>query len=54
MMLKYSFNLGLESDAIENAIEKVLSKGFRTGDIYTEGTSLLGTKEMTAKIIEYI
>ncbi|MFA5834229.1 MAG: 3-isopropylmalate dehydrogenase [Bacteroidota bacterium] len=52
MMLKYSFNLNTESDAIENAIENVLSKGFRTGDIYTEGTTLLGTKEMASKIIE--
>ena len=52
MMLKYSFDLGAESDAIENAIERVLEKGFRTGDIYTEGTTLLGTKEMSAKIIE--
>ncbi len=54
MMLKYSFGLSAESDAIENAIEKVLSAGFRTGDIHTEGMTLLGTKEMTAKIIEYI
>jgi 3-isopropylmalate dehydrogenase len=52
MMLKYSFNLNAESDAIENAIEKVLGKGFRTGDIYTEGTMLLGTKEMAQKIID--
>jgi 3-isopropylmalate dehydrogenase len=54
MMLKYSFDLQKESDVIEKAIESVLSKGFRTGDIYTEGTTLLGTKEMTAKIIECI
>lgn len=54
MMLKYSFGLSAESDAIENAIEKVLSAGFRTGDIHTEGMTLLGTKEMTAKIIESI
>jgi 3-isopropylmalate dehydrogenase len=54
MMLKYSFGLSAESDAIEQAIEKVLSAGFRTGDIHTEGMTLLGTKEMTAKIIESI
>lgn len=52
MMLKYSFDAAAESDAIESAIEKVLSKGFRTGDIYTEGTTLLGTKEMAQKISE--
>lgn len=52
MMLKYSFDLSAESEAIEQAIEKVLSKGFRTGDIFTEGTTLLGTQEMTQKISE--
>ncbi|MCK9407943.1 MAG: 3-isopropylmalate dehydrogenase [Bacteriovoracaceae bacterium] len=54
MMLKYSFDLGAEADAIELAIETVLSKGYRTGDIYTEGMTLLGTKEMTEKIIAFI
>ena len=60
MMLKYSFNLSLEADAIENGIERVLNKGFRTGDIYakhpsdTEGMTLLGTKEMTEKIIDNV
>lgn len=52
MMLKYSFNLNPESEAIENAVEKVLRKGFRTGDIHTEGTILLGTTEMAHKISE--
>lgn len=52
MMLKYSFNLSTESDAIENAIERVLRDGYRTGDIYTHGTTLLGTKEMAQKISE--
>lgn len=52
MMLKYSFNLSTESDAIEHAIENVLSKGYRTGDIYTKETILLGTTEMTQKISE--
>lgn len=52
MMLKYSFNLSDESDAIEHAIESVLSGGFRTGDIYTAGTTLLGTREMTQKIMK--
>ncbi len=54
MMLKYSFDLSAESEAIEQAIEKVLSKGFRTGDIFTEGTTLLGTQEMAQKISEMI
>jgi len=54
MMLKYSFHLSTESQAIEHAIENTLSKGFRTGDIFTEGMTLLGTKEMAQKICEHI
>jgi 3-isopropylmalate dehydrogenase len=52
MMLKYSFDLGKEADAIEQAIETVLSNGYRTGDIYTQGMTLLGTKEMTQTIVD--
>jgi 3-isopropylmalate dehydrogenase len=33
MMLRYSFNLDKEADAIENAVRKVLEEGFRTVDI---------------------
>ena len=35
-----------EADAIEKAVEKVLEEGYRTGDIYTEGTKKVGTTEM--------
>ncbi|MEW6061079.1 MAG: 3-isopropylmalate dehydrogenase [Bacteroidota bacterium] len=58
MMMKYSFDLSAESEAIEHAIEKVLRDGYRTGDIYvkhpsnTDSTILLGTKEMAQKISE--
>ena len=52
MMLKYSFNLLKEADAIEKAVEKVLEEGYRTGDIYTEGTKKVGTTEMGDLISE--
>lgn len=52
MMLTYSFHLVNEANAIEQAIETVLRNGYRTGDIHTAGTTLLGTKEMTQKISE--
>ncbi|MFN3813306.1 MAG: 3-isopropylmalate dehydrogenase [Aquificaceae bacterium] len=51
MMLKYSFNLKEEADLIERAVEDVLSKGYRTLDIYTEGTKKVGTKEVTQALI---
>ncbi|MDH7604946.1 MAG: 3-isopropylmalate dehydrogenase [Melioribacter sp.] len=52
MMLKYSFQMDKAADLIENAIENVLLKGFRTKDIYKDGDTLVSTDEMTEKIIE--
>lgn len=46
MMLRYSFDLDTEADAIEKAIHKTLDAGYRTGDIMSEGCTLVGTKEM--------
>ncbi len=50
MMLRYSFKMETEADAIESAVSAVLEAGFRTADILDNGTTPLGTKEMTAKI----
>ena len=46
MMLRYSFNLEQEARDIEDAVIKVLEEGYRTGDIKSKGTTLVGTKEM--------
>ena len=54
MMLRYSFGLEKEADAIEEAVGAVLKAGWRTGDIYEEGTMQVGTKEMGALICEAI
>ena len=51
MMLRYSFDLDKEADAIETAIHKVLDDDFRTGDIMSEGKTLVGTKEMGDLIV---
>lgn len=45
MMLRYTFGLSEEADAIETAVKAVLAKGYRTPDIATEGTKVVGTKE---------
>ena len=50
MMLRYSLNLAREADEIENAVQKTLTDGYRTPDIYTEGTIPVSTKEMGDKI----
>lgn len=54
MMLKYSFGLEKEALAIEKAIQDVLSQGYRTADIYTEGTKKIGTAEMGSQIANKI
>ena len=54
MMLKYSFNLIKESDAVENAVKAVLKKGLRTIDIMDEGKTCLGTEEMGKAICDEI
>jgi 3-isopropylmalate dehydrogenase len=50
MMLRFSFNLSAEADAIEKTVELILNDGYRTGDIYSHGTVLLGTREMSQQI----
>ncbi len=54
MMLRYSFDLGKEADLIENAIQSVLSQGYRTGDIASPGTTLVGTQEMSTLVLRNI
>lgn len=54
MMLRFSLDLSKEADDIEKAVEKVLNEGYRTGDIYTEGTKKVGCKEMGKLIAERI
>lgn len=54
MMLDYSFNQKEPARQIQLAVEKVLNEGFRTPDIYTEGTKKVGTKEMGEQILRVI
>jgi 3-isopropylmalate dehydrogenase len=54
MMLKYSFGLQRESDAIERAIVSVLEAGYRTADLREEGKIQVGTRKMGELIIERI
>ena len=56
MMLRFSFDMSKEADAIENAVSRVLDAGYRTGDIFSseEGLTLVGCSEMGRLIIENI
>jgi 3-isopropylmalate dehydrogenase len=50
MMLRYSFNLVDTAARIESAVRKVIAKGLRTKDIWSEGTILVSTTEMGHEI----
>ena len=54
MMLRYSLDLDKEADAVEAAVQKVLTDGYRTGDIMSDGCKLVGTKEMGNLIADAI
>ena len=54
MMLRYSFGMAEEADAIENAVNKVLDKGLRTADNMSEGCTCLGCTAMGDAILAEI
>ena len=54
MMLRYSFDLDKEADAVEAAVQKVLEDNIRTIDIMSEGMTLGGCKEMGDEIAKRI
>ena len=54
MMLRYSLDLDKEADAVAAAVQKVLTDGYRTGDIMSDGCKLVGTKEMGDLIADAI
>lgn len=54
MMLRYSFDLDREADAIENAVRQVLKDGYRTIDIMSDGCTQVGCKEMGSLLAERI
>jgi 3-isopropylmalate dehydrogenase len=46
MLLRYALGEAAAADAIDAAVRKVIADGLRTGDIYSEGTKRVGTREM--------
>jgi len=52
MMLRFSLNLPKEAERIETAVQKVLSQGLRTADIYTEGTQKVSTVQMGDAVVK--
>ena len=54
MMLRFSFDLDKEADAIEKAVDLVLKDGYRTIEIMSEGKEQIGTAKMGDLICERI
>jgi len=52
MMLRFSLNQEAAAARIEDAVKKVLAQGLRTGDIYSEGTTKVGTAQMGDAVVK--
>ncbi|HCU88476.1 MAG TPA: 3-isopropylmalate dehydrogenase [Gammaproteobacteria bacterium] len=51
MMLRYTLNESMHANRIERAVARTLDKGYRTGDIYSEGAQQVGTLEMAELVV---
>ncbi len=54
MMLRYSFDMAAEADAIEKAVSTYLDEGYRTADIMSEGKTQVGCSECGDLILKYL
>lgn len=54
MMLRYSFDLDKEADAVEAAVKRVIAEGYRTVDIMAEGMKQVSTTQMGDLIAERV
>jgi 3-isopropylmalate dehydrogenase len=54
MMLKYGLNEPEAADRLEQAVLKVLDRGFRTGDIMSQGMTLVGCRAMGDALVEVL
>ena len=54
MLMEYSLNMSEAARDVEAAVERVLNAGYRTADIYIEGTKKVGTTEMGRLVLEQI
>ena len=54
MMLRDSFGMTAECAAVERAVGDVLNEGWRTADIFSDGTRKIGCREMARRIAEHI
>jgi len=51
MMLRYTFNDEANAQRVENAVKKALAQGYRTADIWTEGSTKVGCHAMGDAVV---
>jgi 3-isopropylmalate dehydrogenase len=54
MMLRFTLQQAEAADRIESAVKRVLSAGYRTADIWSEGTNKVGTRAMGDAVVAAI
>jgi len=54
MLLRYSLDRAADADRVEAAVLRVLEQGYRTRDIASPGTRVLGTREMGDLIVKEV
>ncbi|HEX9720478.1 MAG TPA: 3-isopropylmalate dehydrogenase [Ramlibacter sp.] len=54
MMLRFSLDQSQAADRIESAVKDVLASGLRTADIHSDGTKMVGTREMGDAVVAAI
>ncbi len=52
MMYRYTFADMVTADRIENAVKKVISQGYRTSDIWTEGAQKVSCSDMGDAVVK--
>ncbi|QUS59349.1 3-isopropylmalate dehydrogenase [Synechocystis sp. PCC 7339] len=54
MMLRYGLDQPQAADRLEGAVKKVLEQGYRTGDILSPGTQLVGCRQMGEQLLSIL
>jgi 3-isopropylmalate dehydrogenase len=52
MLLRHSLGLPDAGERIDRAVQQVLAAGYRTRDIHSPGTTLVGTREMGDRVLD--
>jgi 3-isopropylmalate dehydrogenase len=52
MMFRHSLNEDAQAERVERAVASVLAAGYRTADVHSPGSRLIGTREMGRQVVD--